>query len=183
MVLTLNCRKGDDKISPLGMIKQIFSTAMNLPPRIEAICRVQFWCWIGWFPFLFYSTTWVGEIYLRYNATEEQRNHPDTLGQIGRVGSMSLIVFSIVTFSSSILLPWFVRSPDQEKLEFTPRPGLAEIDKWKPTLLQGWMYAHLIFAGAMILAPFVTSINMATVLVAFCGVYVPCLIPTENRQS
>lgn len=33
----------------------------DLPPRIQAICNVQFWSWIGWFPFLFYGSTWVGE--------------------------------------------------------------------------------------------------------------------------
>ncbi len=41
------------------VISQIWSTILHLPPRIRAICMAQFWSWIGWFPFLFYSTTWV----------------------------------------------------------------------------------------------------------------------------
>lgn len=43
----------------LKVISQIWSTILHLPPRIRAICMAQFWSWIGWFPFLFYSTTWV----------------------------------------------------------------------------------------------------------------------------
>ena len=41
------------------VIGQIWYTILHLPPRIRAICMAQFWSWIGWFPFLFYSTTWV----------------------------------------------------------------------------------------------------------------------------
>ncbi|KAF2095161.1 sucrose transport protein-like protein [Rhizodiscina lignyota] len=158
------------------MLMQLLTTASNLPRRIQMICWVQFWCWIGWFPFLFYSTTWVGEIYLRYNAPVDARESKDTLGQIGRIGSMSLIVFSIVTFLGSVILPWVVRSPEDEKVEFTPRPpaGIApileQIEKYKPSLLTAWMVSHMIFACSMILAPFVTSLRSATATVAVCGI-------------
>ena len=49
-------RKGGGKFKVIG---QIWYTILHLPPRIRAICMAQFWSWIGWFPFLFYSTTWV----------------------------------------------------------------------------------------------------------------------------
>lgn len=52
------------------VIHQIWSTILHLPPRIRAICMVQLWAWIGWFPFLFYGTTWVGETYFRYDVPE-----------------------------------------------------------------------------------------------------------------
>jgi solute carrier family 45 protein 1/2/4 len=52
--------KDEDKgnTGAVAMFTHIMHTALNLPENIAAICRVQFWCWIGWFPFLFYSTTW-----------------------------------------------------------------------------------------------------------------------------
>lgn len=40
----------------IEVIGQIWKTLCRLPPRIQAICWTQFWAWIGWFPFLFYST-------------------------------------------------------------------------------------------------------------------------------
>jgi len=118
----------------------------------------------------------VGEIYLRYNAPVEARSSEDTLGTIGRIGSLSLIVFSIVTFFGSLMLPWVIKTPDQEKRDFTPRPppGIAtfllEVEKYKPTLLTAWMYSHIIFACSMVMAPFVTSLKSATLLVAICGI-------------
>lgn len=91
-------------------------------------------------------------------------------------------MFSIITFTGSVLLPWIVQSPEHEKRSsarnFTPRPppGLAPlastIEKYKPDLLTAWMYSHLIFAAAMSLTPFVRSIRMATILVSICGLYV-----------
>ena len=72
----------------------------------------------GWFPFLFYSTTWVGEVYFRYSKHVSVTDSTDALGDIGRVGSLSLVVFSIITFAGSILLPWVVQSPDYEVYTF-----------------------------------------------------------------
>ncbi len=120
---------------------------------------------LSWFPFLFYTTQFIGEVYLRYNAPTEAREHPDTLGQIGRIGSLSLVAFSVITFAGSVMIPWLVESPEQESPEFTPRPPariarfLLEADKYKPTLLTAWTCAHLIFAGSMAMAPFVTSLR------------------------
>jgi solute carrier family 45, member 1/2/4 len=52
--------------SMLGVLKSLVHRTLNLPPRIQAICWCQFGSWIGWFPFLFYSSTWFGETYYRY---------------------------------------------------------------------------------------------------------------------
>ena len=59
----------------------------------------------GWFPFLFYSTTWVGEVYFRYHPETNAPASKDTLGDVGRVGSLSLVVFSIITFVASVRSP------------------------------------------------------------------------------
>ncbi|KAB2577010.1 Major facilitator superfamily domain general substrate transporter [Lasiodiplodia theobromae] len=168
--------KEPESIGAIDIFTQILKTATNLPPRIAAICWVQFWAWIGWFPFLFYSTTWVGEIWIRYDAPVDARSSEDTLGQIGRVGSLSLIVFSIITFVGSIVLPWLVKKPDDEKPEFTPRPpaGLAsvveQVEKNKPSLLTAWTLSHLVFTFSMLLAPFADSFRFATTIVAICGI-------------
>ncbi|KAJ9662978.1 hypothetical protein H2201_005855 [Coniosporium apollinis] len=168
--------KEQEDNSPIQMLTHIFRTATHLPNRIAAICWIQFWAWIGYFPLMFYSTTWIGEIYLRYDAPAEARQSQDTLGQVGRVGSMCLIISSLINFASSIMLPWFVISPEDEKRDFTPRPpaSLAPIvagaDKRRPTLLTAWTVSHLVFAGSMLMAPLVSSVRFATVLIAICAV-------------
>ena len=69
----------------LSLLSQIYTTVMHVPERIQAICWVQFWSWIGWFPILFYGSTWVGEIYLRYEAPETTQSK-DALNEVGRHG-------------------------------------------------------------------------------------------------
>ncbi|KAI9802422.1 MAG: hypothetical protein M1825_002806 [Sarcosagium campestre] len=159
-----------------GAIKtlaQILKTTLHLPKRIQAICWTQFWAWIGWFPFLFYSSTWVGETYFRYSAPADAKKSADALGDIGRVGSLSLVVFSVLAFVGSTALPWLVRSPEDEKPGFRPPVHLPSAIRnayqFKPDLLTTWMVANLMFAVAMSMAPFVRSVGFATVLVALCG--------------
>ncbi|KAI4241017.1 MAG: hypothetical protein L6R40_004765 [Gallowayella cf. fulva] len=176
-------KDADVKTGAVKVVGKILKTTLNLPDRIQSICWVQFWAWIGWFPFLFYSSTWVGETYFRYTPTASIADSSDPLGDIGRIGSLSLLIFSLVTFIGSIFLPFVVRSPDDEskpgQRNFTPRPPavlapLAPLAKLvntsKPDLLTAWMLSHIIFAGAMFLAPFVRSLHMATILVSVCGI-------------
>jgi solute carrier family 45 protein 1/2/4 len=162
----------------VAMVKDLYTTLRNLPPRISAICWVQFWSWIGWFPFLFYGSTWVGEIYLRYDAPQDTSS--DALSDVGRVGSRALIVFSFVSFGLSIILPYLARSSsDDEKPPFTPRPPrslepvLSKVpfwNSWKPTLPIAWLIANMTFTASMLFAPVVHSVHFATILVALCGI-------------
>ena len=162
----------------------LWKRAWNLPPRIQAICWSQFWGWIGWFPFLFYSSTWVGETYYRYEHPATSNDDHDALGNIGRLGSLSLVIFSVITFGSSVLLPYFVRSPDHDATrggeKFTPRPPrylgssiqpiISRLMSLQPDLVTAWMYSNLTFAAIMFWAPWVRSLRAATTLVALCGI-------------
>ena len=98
------------------------------------------------------------------------------LGEVGRVGSLSLVVFSSITFFSSVLLPFCVQSPDTKRERFTPRPhpGITAILKFlaaiKPDLQTAWLISQIMFAATMIFAPLAHSRAFATFLVAVCGI-------------
>ncbi|PLB52701.1 MFS general substrate transporter [Aspergillus steynii IBT 23096] len=172
----ITARDSDGQAGALQVLSQLFKTTMDLPPRIQAICWAQFWAWIGWFPFLFYSTTWVGETYFRYEVSKDEIQQSDMLGEVGRVGSLSLVVFSSITFIGSVLLPFCVQPPDSKRLRFTPRPPpgmaamLTKITSVRPDLQTTWLISHIIFAATMIFAPLARSRAVATLLVAVCGV-------------
>ncbi|MCJ1437553.1 hypothetical protein MMC27_006940 [Xylographa pallens] len=174
--ILISAKDSDAKLGATQMVMKIFNATMHLPRRIQAICWIQFWAWIGWFPFLFYSPTWVGETYFRYSAPDTIKNSADKLGEIGRIGSLALVIFSVVTFSGSVILPMVIKSPETEKRPFTPRPlpllapFLNAIYKHKPDLLTAWLISHLVFAAAMSLTPFVQSLRFATILIAMCGI-------------
>ncbi|KAL0474226.1 hypothetical protein QR685DRAFT_430849 [Neurospora intermedia] len=156
------------------VVRQIVSTLITLPPRIRAICYAVFWSWIGWFPFIIYSSTWVGETYFRYDVPADTRDSSDALGDMGRIGSTALTVYSTVTFISAWILPPFIRAPEDNTFTHRPPASIASlvetVNKYKPDLLSAWIASHLMFAFAMFLTPFAASFRFATVLVALCGI-------------
>lgn len=166
------------------VLRQIWSTFLDLPPRIQGICWAVFWGWIGWFPFNVYSSTWVGETYFRYDAQRangagagtgtSSLSSSDALGDMGRIGSYTLTIYSAMTFAGAWLLPLFVRAPEDEGFTRRPPASIAHLvsglDRVKPELLTVWVVGHALFASAMVFAPFATSFRFATVLVVFCGI-------------
>lgn len=169
----ISSRDSDSQNGIIKITRQIYRTTMTVPPKIQAILWCQFWSWIGWFPFLFYGTTFVGETYFRYDAPHEIKESKDALGDIGRIGSMSLVVFSFVSSFGSFLLPLLIKSPDEDKFTQRPPASIARFvqayNKYKPDLLGAWFVGHLMFSAAMFLAPFASSFRFATSLIAFCG--------------
>lgn len=156
------------------VVRQIWSTLLTLPPRVRAICNAVFWSWIGWFPFIVYSSTWVGETYFRYDVSADARHSQDALGDMGRIGSMALTVYSTVSFLSAWVLPGLIRAPEDETYTARPPASIAPLieafNKVKPDLLSTWIISNVLFAFAMFLTPFATSFRFATAIVALCGI-------------
>lgn len=177
---------GGEGESVWSVLPSLWRRTVHLPPRIRAICWAQFWGWIGWFPFLFYSSTWVGETYYRYDHPKtggKGDDGHDALGNIGRLGSVALVIFSIITFASSVVLPYLISSPEGETTEekkFTKRPPtslsqpvrniLMKLSSMQPDLVTAWLISNLGFAAIMVWAPFVRSLHSATLLVALSGI-------------
>ena len=40
-------------------LRQLVSRMMNMPSTTWSVCQIQFFAWMGWFPFLVYHTTYV----------------------------------------------------------------------------------------------------------------------------
>jgi solute carrier family 45 protein 1/2/4 len=113
--------------SILCMFKDIFRYVFRLPSQIAKVCIAQFMAWMGWFPFLFYSTTYIGGIYAEPYFRENPNMSDDEIDIIWeratRKGALALLIFAIIAFISSVVLPLIVTSPykDSEaaKMSFT----------------------------------------------------------------
>ncbi|KAG0075601.1 hypothetical protein BGZ90_009699 [Linnemannia elongata] len=94
--------------------KSILRAIRYLPTRIQHLCNVQFFAWMGWFPFLFYSSTYIAEIYTqetsRIDPNDPMAQEPGVGVQDAavRAGSYCLLIYSIVSLIASIVLPVFV---------------------------------------------------------------------------
>ncbi|KAI4192085.1 MAG: hypothetical protein LQ346_004494 [Caloplaca aetnensis] len=96
----------------LAFFKQIYHSARRLSPQIRKVCEVQFFNWIGWFPFLFYITTYIGQLHVnpifRANPNMTPEEVDAAWESATRVGSFALLVFAITSFASNMLLPFFI---------------------------------------------------------------------------
>ncbi|OQO04561.1 hypothetical protein B0A48_09483 [Cryoendolithus antarcticus] len=117
----------------LAFFKGLWRSIYQLPKQISRICQVQFFAWIGWFPFLFYITTYIGEIYVQPYLEENPNMTPEELDALyergTRTGTLALLVFAVATFTSSVFLPFIVaksfHSESEEPRSITPFTPVA----------------------------------------------------------
>ncbi|KAI9314892.1 hypothetical protein BX666DRAFT_2029136 [Dichotomocladium elegans] len=159
----------------------ITANIWNLPRPIRRICNVQFFAWFGWFPFLFYSTTWVAEIYDE-TALQNGSAGDDAVGQATRAGSFAFLVYSLVSLGASFVLPLVIAPSggmDRYKghtIEFKIKGRSFSFSPTKYlkisflNLQRAWTASHVIFLLAMLATVFVNDVVSASVVIGICGV-------------
>ncbi|KAI9323622.1 major facilitator superfamily domain-containing protein [Dichotomocladium elegans] len=158
MVLTVDERDEDTPKHWYGTLTYIWAILKTLPAPIQRLCNVQFFAWLGWFPFLFYRqdmdrrTTWVSDIYFRTHPKQA----PDSWTKGTRAGSLALLLHAIVSVLSGVVLPWLAER----------RPCWHRI--W--TIKNIYTGGTLFFSLLMLATIFVTAVRDATTIVAAAGI-------------
>lgn len=75
------------------MINTIHEAVLNLPKPVRRICMVQIAAFMGWFPFLFYATTYVENVMSHELGREADGNDAT------RAGSLALLIYSFGAFA------------------------------------------------------------------------------------
>ncbi|KAJ1675816.1 hypothetical protein EV182_000505 [Spiromyces aspiralis] len=148
--------------SPFGTLKQVFTTMKKIPQSIRDVCNVQFLSWIGWFPFLFYNTIYVADIYTTQHGLPSSPSQSPTeggenenlLGVATREGSFAMLLYALTSFGCSMLLPIFLRRRLIPALSTLPRL---------------WTMSLCIYGLTMFATFFVSTVGMATTLISLCG--------------
>ncbi|TDL29430.1 MFS general substrate transporter [Rickenella mellea] len=90
---------GKSRTTFLDILKNIWVAIVKLPKPIRRVCLVQIFAYMGWFPFLFYATTYVGQVLAK------QMNAEPDLEVATRAGYLALLIFSIVAVVAGTFLP------------------------------------------------------------------------------
>ncbi|KAJ2555206.1 hypothetical protein EV175_002334 [Coemansia sp. RSA 1933] len=173
--------------SSFKMFSSLISSLHSLPVVVKQIFRVQFFAWIGWFPFLFYSTTYIADIYIANHGGSENETISD---MATRAASLAMFVHAVGSLVFSILLPVITYSAAAAALRTTaPQPmhsshtqggslsflGRARgfctrvLEKISVSLPTMWSMSQSVFAVSMILTLVVSTTKGATVLMGACG--------------
>ncbi|KAI0251256.1 MFS general substrate transporter [Lactifluus subvellereus] len=174
----------------------IYIAVVALPRPVRRVCYVQIFAFMGWFPFLFYSTTYVGQI-----MAQQYDREPDK-DLATRTGALAMLLHSIVAVVAGIVLPYLARrdvrllaqSDDEDadaeltRLRDTVRRWQVEAArKGKPLrlpimpfLLRNiWMGAMLLFSLISASTFFITKVWQAILAVSLVGICwaVACWVP------
>ncbi|KAG9247039.1 major facilitator superfamily domain-containing protein [Calycina marina] len=172
----------------LSLMKQVVSSIKRLPPQTRKVCEVQFMAWIGFFPQLFYSSSYVGDIYVQPYLEANPNMTPVQIDALyekaTRVGTFALLIYAITSLSTNVLLPFFINPTydaasqnsdgtnkcyDTATQRFTANILKAIVIPWL-TIRRAWMFSHMIFAGCMFSTLFVTNVAGATAIIGIVGV-------------
>ena len=170
----------------------LFKSIQRLPLQVMRVCQVEFFAWIGFFPLLFYTTSYIGGLY----ADPILREHPgmsdDELDRLyeeaTRVGTFALLINSIVSLGTNVFVPFFVLPTyDKHPVKLNNSLGqTATTEDEEPkgkfeaalehlqipgfTLRRAWFGSLIIFFVATICTLMVSSVKVATGLIGLAGV-------------
>lgn len=93
--------------SPLGFLSfifqpfvDVFRATLKLPISILFLCFIQFFCWVGWFPVLFYATTYISQVH-----TQRLLCRSGSLcDEATRIGQLGNLYNAVVAFAVCIAL-------------------------------------------------------------------------------
>lgn len=177
----------------LSFFKGVFKSIRHLPPQTAKVCQVQFFAWIGWFPFLFYLSTWVGELYVQPFFEKDPHMPQDQIDALyekaTRVGTLALLIWAITSLASNLFLP-FIVAPTYDapvlKGGASIRSGLSgtstrsyttRVERFLDSLVipwlslrRAWMLSLILFALCMFTALFIRTTTLATIIVGLVGI-------------
>lgn len=170
------------KINLFSFFKAIIASIRRLPPLTRKVCKVQFFAWIGMFPQLFYSSSYIGDIYVQPYLEKNPHMSLTELDQLyekaTRVGNFALLIYAIISLATNMILPFFVASSNNSSRNCLAIPEF--------TLRRAWLISHLIFSACMFSAVIVRRLSAATTLIGILGIswavslWVPFAIISEE---
>ncbi|OJA13849.1 hypothetical protein AZE42_00501, partial [Rhizopogon vesiculosus] len=172
------------------VLENIHSAITTLPRPIRRVCLVQLFAFMGWFPFLFYSTTYVGQV-MAYETGKEPDNELAT-----RTGEFAMLLYSIVAVLAGGALPIFARrdrrllpveGDDEDaqierfrgRLHLWRQEGITQLPRMPWLLRDIWTAAMLLFTVLTFSTFWISTVTQATVAISLIGICwaVACWVP------
>ncbi|GAA5910005.1 hypothetical protein JCM6882_008425 [Rhodosporidiobolus microsporus] len=143
--------------------------AKGLPVQVKRVCVVQFFAWAALFPFLFYSTTYIADVFALY------ADVPADGDTASRTASLALLFYTVVAFAFASILPLLILVGNRAavsrffshegRIRHASARGLAAI-----TLRRLWtlgLVAHFLIMMATFWA---TTVLQGMVIIAAMGI-------------
>lgn len=137
----------------------------EMDPKIRLVCWIEGFAWLGYFPLLFYTTAYVGGLYVAEMGPFEGPVPEWVINEGTRRGSMALLSNGIVSL-----------------LTVTAGPHIL----WMVDIVSIWRWSHVIFVVGALSTIFITGSLQAVVLFGVlgipwgCATWVPFVLINKN---
>jgi solute carrier family 45 protein 1/2/4 len=162
--IVLTQSNNDNDIKWYTPLINIIQSMSHLPEPIQKICNVQFWSWIGWFPFLFYTTAWINYIFFKINSStinnDDNNNNED---DATRTGSFALLIYAIISLVASFILP--TSKSIYDKLNSSESNADPQIFYRKV-----WIFSEIFLALVFFSTIIVSKVWQAIIIISLCGI-------------
>ncbi|KAF8854396.1 MFS general substrate transporter [Acephala macrosclerotiorum] len=145
----------------------------RLPQQVRQVCKVQFFSWMGWFPFLFYMTTYIGNRYKSSMATASGRPSPtdqEVQARSTRIGSFGLLLFALVALVAGAILPLAHKHASCQDSRKVVPSGINVTIRRFGSIRCLWIMSHVLFACCMLATFFISSLQGVCILVGLSGI-------------
>lgn len=161
----------------INFFKEIFISFKTIPNQVKIVCYAQLFAWIGYFPLLFYTTSYVGELFL-YNKGYPNPNlippelKDELLNESTRVGTYALLSNSIVSLIIVSFLPIILK----KYLNYDHSSMFHSKSIFKLNLRSLWIYSHVVFTLCTLSTFFIHTYQAAIIVFAFTGISWGCAV-------
>ncbi|KAH8626797.1 hypothetical protein IG631_18815 [Alternaria alternata] len=141
-----------------------FSQASN---RVRHVYLIQFFSWLGWFGFLFYSTSFIGQLYVDEQARDNVTISSSIKDHGMRLGARANLLFAIVALATNIALPRL-----SEMLgSMCARARIHDKGVRSSSMLTIiWSFSQALYATSVLSTTLVSSSATATFMIAIAGI-------------
>lgn len=164
-----------EKKSFRAEFRSMWENALTLPKTIKLIFMIQFFAWIGWFPVLFYTTVYIGDIYKSGLPDSVDPESGEVDAEATRLGTKALFWSACISLFCNFALPFIISQTAKRRTIgdlFQEEDGALKriFRKFRISLSMLWALSHALFSLCMFSTFFVTGTFGATVLITLTGV-------------
>ena len=107
--------------------------------------------WLGWFPVLFYSTVYIGDLHKNSSPIPQTQDAAIALDvESTRLGTRALFYHALVTLAANIIMPSFVVPQHAKHASSALQPERKTwLDRVRMHLASLWALSHFLFAVCM----------------------------------
>lgn len=149
------------------ILRLIMGTFSETSQRVRRVFLVQFFSFLGWFGFLFYSTSFISQLYVDEQAKNNITTNASLRDHGMRIGAMANLLFAIVALATNILLPRLAHiatsmdstTTSHEKKKYDPFSRLRII----------WGFGQLVYVVSVFSTVLVSSSTTGAFIIAIAG--------------